>query len=112
MNKDILLVVQSLSNERDVDEGVIFEAIEAALATVAAKRYEEEILARVSIDRISGEYESFRRWVVVENDDAIELPEQEITLEKAHEFDSSLEVGDFVEEVIENPDGRYWSSAG
>lgn len=104
MNKDILLMVQSLSNEKGVDEGVIFEAIEAALATVAAKRYDEEVLARVAIDRESGEYETFRCWTVVENEDEIEFPAQEITLEKAHEIDPDLKVGDVIEEAIENPE--------
>ncbi len=105
MNKDILLIVKSLSNERGVDEDVIFEAIEAALATVAAKRYAEEVLVRVSIDRDTGAYESFRCWTVVEDtEEPLEFPDQQIILSKAHEVDSELVVGDVIEEGIENPE--------
>lgn len=105
MNKDILLVVQSLSNERGVDESVIFEAIEAALATVAAKRYpEEDVLVRVSIDQNTGEYETFRCWTVVENDSELDMPAQQMTLSSAHEIDTDLKVGDLIQEPIENPE--------
>ena len=104
MNKDMLLMVQSLSNERGVDESVIFEAIEAALAAVAAKRYAEEVSVRVAIDHETGEYETFRCWTVVDNDDEFEFPDQQITLSKAHEIDSELKVGDVIEEAIENPE--------
>lgn len=103
MNKDILLVVQALSNERGVDEGVVFEAMEAALAVVAAKRYGEDVFIRVAIDCKTAEYETFRCWTVVE-DDEIELPDQQIILSKAKEIDSELKVGDLVEEAIENPE--------
>jgi len=105
MNKDILLIVQGLSNERGVDEAVIFEAIEAALAAVAEKRYEEEVLVRVAIDRDTGDYTSFRCWAVVEDsDEPLEFPDQQITLSKAHEVDPELVVGDVIEESIENPE--------
>lgn len=104
MNKDILLIVQSLSNERGVDEGVIFEAMEAALAAVAAKRYEEDVLTRVTIDRKTADYETFRCWTVVPDDDEMEFPDQQITLSNAHEIDPDLKVGDVVEEAIENPE--------
>lgn len=105
MNKDILLIVQSLSNEKGVTEEVIFEAIEAALATVAAKRYPEEVAIRVAIDRKTGDYEAFRQWTVVEESDEslLELPAQQLTLAQARETDAALEVGDVVEEPIEPP---------
>ncbi len=81
MNKDILLIVQSISNERGVEEGVIFEAIEAALAAVSAKRYVEEVLLRVAIDRKTGDYETFRCWTVVpDSEEPLELPDQQIPL--------------------------------
>lgn len=106
MNKDILLIAQSIANERGVEEEVIFEAIEAALAATAAKRYyPEHPLFRVSIDRKSGDYTTYRRWEVVTEEEAAlrEFPEQAMILSKAQEVDSELSVGDFVEELAENP---------
>lgn len=100
-NKDILLVAKSLSNEKGVSEESIFEAIEAALATVATKRYEEEVRVRVAIDRKTGDYDTFRCWEIVEDDD-FELPEQQMTLAQAAEFDDSLSIGDIIEEQIES----------
>lgn len=105
MNKDILLIAQSIANERGVDKEVIFEAIEAALAATAAKRYEGEVSARVSIDRKTGDYASFRRWEVIADADMAmhEFPEQVMSLTQAQSIDEELSVGDFVEEPIENP---------
>ncbi|MAL97253.1 transcription termination factor NusA [Hydrocarboniclastica marina] len=102
MNKEILLVVDAVSNEKGVDKDVIFEAIELALATAAKKRYEEEdVDIRVSIDRKTGEYETFRRWTVVDND-AVPSLGADLTLEEAHEKDTSLQPGDIVEEKTES----------
>ncbi len=104
-NKDILLIVKSLSNERGVAEDVIFEAIETALATVAAKRYEGEVLVRVAINREDGEYEAFRCWGVVDENEVEEfLADQHLTLAQAHEVDAELSLGDVVEEQIEPPE--------
>ena len=69
MNKEILLVAEAVSNEKDVSKEVIFEAIELALATATKKRYDEDADIRVVIDRDTGGYETFRRWKVVSNDD-------------------------------------------
>ena len=103
MSKEMLLMVESIANERGVDKELIFEAVEAALASVAVRRYEEGALTRVAIDRKSGEYETFRCWVVVdENEFPIELPEQQLSLEQAHEIDPSLNVGDVIEEPVES----------
>src|SRR3990167_2426511 len=103
MNKEILLIVQSISNERGVKEDVIFEAIESALAAVRARRFPGEALVRVDIDRKTGEYDSFRCWAVVEDsDEPLELPEQQIYLSQARKIDPNLQVGDVVEEEIES----------
>ena len=106
MSKEILLIAQSIANERGVDELVIFEAIESALATIAAKRYPGEVSIRVAIDRKTGEYESFRRWEVVADDavDTYEFPEQVMGLSQAQSIDEDLEIGDSVEEPVENPE--------
>ena len=69
MNKEILMVVEAVSNEKDVEKDVIFEAIELALAAAAKKRYDDEDAdLRVSVDRKTGEYATYRRWLVVDND--------------------------------------------
>ena len=101
MNKEILLVVDAVSNEKGVDKGIIFEAIEIALATATKKRYENDVDIRVSVDNDTGDYETFRRWEVVE-DDAVEQPERQITLSAAQFDDAELQLGDFVEEQIES----------
>ncbi len=64
MNKEILMVVDAVSNEKGVEKEIIFEAIEAALASATRKRHGDDIDVRVAIDRETGEYETFRRWIV------------------------------------------------
>ncbi|MFT6916332.1 MAG: N utilization substance protein A [Motiliproteus sp.] len=101
MNKEILLVVEAVSNEKDVPKGVIFEAIELALATATKKRYDEDADIRVVIDRTTGGYETFRTWQVVA-DDHMALLGTELTLEEAHEKDPALVAGDVHEEQVES----------
>lgn len=105
MSKDILLIVDSLSNEKGLDKSVIFEAIEAALATVTAKSYSDEVDVRVEIDRDSGDYETFRRWTVLSDEDMAQEgePERHMSLSQAQaDIDPDLEVGDVIEEQIES----------
>ncbi|MCH9692172.1 MAG: transcription termination factor NusA [Gammaproteobacteria bacterium] len=101
MNKEILLVAEAVSNEKGVDREVIFQAIEVALATATKKRYDEESVITVSIDRSSGDYETVRSWEVVADDVLAELGTQ-FTLEEAHEKNASLVAGDTYSEVVEN----------
>ena len=101
MNKEILLVVDAVSNEKGVEKNVIFEAIETALATATKKRYPTDVDIRVSIDQESGDYDTFRRWEVVE-DDAVEFGDRQTTLSAAQYEDDSMQVGDFVEEQVES----------
>lgn len=101
MNKEILLVVDAVSNEKGVDQDIIFEAIEIALATATKKRYDNDVDIRVSVDHDTGDYETFRRWEVVE-DDAMEHPERQTTLSAAQFDDAELQLGDFVEEQAES----------
>lgn len=102
-NKEILLVVRALSNEKGLDEGLIFEAVESALASVTARRYPEEAKLRVVIDRDTGAYEAFRCWEVIagESEEALEMPDQQLTLSQAREFSDDIEVGSIVEEAVE-----------
>ncbi|MEH6473502.1 MAG: transcription termination factor NusA [Halopseudomonas sp.] len=101
MNKEILLVVEAVSNEKDVPKNVIFEAIELALATATKKRYDEDADIRVVIDRTTGGYETFRTWRVVA-DDQLALLGTELTLEEADEKDTALVAGDVHEEQVES----------
>ncbi|TBR11960.1 MAG: transcription termination/antitermination protein NusA [Lysobacter sp.] len=113
MSKELLMVVDAVANEKGVPRDVIFEAIEAALASAAKKRYhDEDVLVRVSIDRKDGNYESFRRMEVVADDVVMESPDRQIRLMDAIDEVEGVEVGDYIEEQIENPDfGRIAAQA-
>ncbi|WP_373092211.1 transcription termination factor NusA [Zhongshania sp.] len=101
MSKEILLVVEAVSNEKGVSKTIIFEAIEQALATAAKKRYDEDSDIRVVIDRVTGDYQTFRSWLVMP-DDEMALLGTHLTLEEAHEYNADLKAGDVYEEVVEN----------
>jgi len=102
MSKEILLVVESVSNEKGVSEEIIFEALELALATATKKRYDEEVELRVAIDRTSGEYDTFRYWDVIADDEEMEFPEAQLTVEQAKEKDPALEIGGRYEIPVES----------
>ncbi len=107
MSKEILMVVDAVSNEKGVSREVIFEAIESALAMATKKlNEEEEIDCRVAVDRKTGEYETFRIWTVVADDEYVNEFTQYM-LEMVSDKDPSLEVGSTIEEMIDNvPFGR------
>jgi N utilization substance protein A len=103
MSKEILLVVDAVSNEKALPRESIFEAMETALETATKKKYEGDVVIRVSIDRTSGEFETFRRWLVVSDDiETHENPFAEITLSAAQFDDSEVNLGDFTEDQIDN----------
>jgi len=103
MNKDILYVADAVSNEKGVDKEIIFEAIEAALATATRKKNNKDIEVRVDIDRETGDYETFRRWLVVEDTgEGLENPLAEITQEAAAIDEPDIQSGEYVEEQIES----------
>jgi len=103
MSKEILLVVDAVSNEKALPRESIFEAMETALETATKKKYDGDILVRVCIDRITGEFETFRRWLVVgESDEPMENPYAEISLAAAQFDNPELEVGDYSEDQIES----------
>lgn len=108
MSKEILAVVDVVSNEKGVEKNVIFEAIEAALAAAAAKSHEEDIDARVAIDRDTGEHDTFRRWLVFADESTeLEFPDYELRMIDALDIDTSAEPGGYVEIPIESaPFGR------
>jgi N utilization substance protein A len=103
MNKQVLLVAEALSNEKDVDKEIIFEAIETALAMATKKHYGlMEMEVRVDIDRHSGNYTTLRCWTVVENEDEVEIPEAEMPLEQALAHNPNAKVGEVVEEPLDS----------
>lgn len=113
--KEILAVAEAVSNEKGLDRDIIFEAIEAALASAAKRRHPEDIEVRVSIDRKTGDYEAFRRWEVISDDEEeaeLESEDRQLRLTAAREHDADLNIGDFIEEPMEPPEfGRIAAQA-
>jgi N utilization substance protein A len=102
MSNDILYVVDAVSNEKGVDKEIIFQALEAALATATRKKHGKEIDVRVDINRDTGEYDTYRRWQVIAVDEPMENPLSQITIEAAEIDDPDIQPGDFIEEQIES----------
>ena len=111
MSREILLLVDALSREKNVDKEVVFESLESALASATKKRFSDEADVRVEIDRNTGEYASFRRWEVMD-DETFETPDLHIKLEEAQKRNPDIEVGEFIEEPLESIDfGRIGAQA-
>jgi N utilization substance protein A len=102
MSKEILLVVDAVSNEKGVSKDIIFGALEAALATASSKRHGEDIRARVSIDRDTGDYETFRCWEVMDDEEELESTEFQILHKDAITHNPDIEIGAFIEEPMDN----------
>jgi N utilization substance protein A len=97
------MVVDAVSNEKGVDKEIIFEAIEAALASATRRRHGDDIDVRVSVDRESGEYETFRQWLVfADESDELEFPDRELRMIDAVDVNPDAEPGGYVEEPIES----------
>jgi N utilization substance protein A len=113
MSKELLLVMEAVANEKGVPREVIIEAMEAALASAAKKRYhDQDVAVRVAINPKDGSYETFRRWEVVADDIVMESPDRMIRLMDAIDDQPDIEVGAFIEESIENPEfGRISAQA-
>lgn len=110
MSRDLLLLVDVLAREKNVDEEVVFGALEHALAQATKKRFPGEVDIRVEIDRDTGEFRSYRRWHVVPDEAGLQLPDQEILHFEAVEDDPEIQVGDYIEEEIESVDfGRRFA---
>ena len=104
MNKEILLVVDAVSNEKGVEKEIIFEAIEAALASATRKKNGGQIDVRVDIDRKTGDYDTFRVWEVIDDSETTELenPITQITYSGAKELEPEIEIGGYIEEPIDS----------
>ncbi len=103
MSKEMLMVIDAVSNEKGVERDIIFEAMEAALASATRKRHGDDIDVRVSIDRESGEYDTFRRWLVFADESTeLEFPDRELRMLDAVDYDPNIEPGGYVEEPMES----------
>jgi N utilization substance protein A len=103
MSKEILMVVDAVSNEKGVEKDIIFEAIEAALASATRRKHGEDIDVRVQIDRETGDYDTFRRWLVFEDESTeLEFPDRELRMIDAVDIDEGAEPGGFVEVPMES----------
>src|SRR5947207_15912553 len=100
MNRELLLLVDALAREKNVPKDIVFLALESALASATKKRFSQDIDARVEIDRETGDYESFRRWTVVP-DEEHEEPAHQIAITGAADRGPELKLGDVIEKPLE-----------
>jgi N utilization substance protein A len=112
MNREMLMLVEAISHEKNVERDVVFGAVELALAQATKKLYQGEVDIRVSMDRDSGDYETFRRWLVVPDAAGLQNPDAEELLMDAKERVADVEEGEYIEELIESlPIGRIGAMA-
>ena len=112
MNREMLMLVDAISREKNVERDVVFGAVESALAQATKKLYPGDVDIRVAVDRDSGDYETFRRWHVVPDEAGLQLPEQEILLFEAKEEMPDIEVDEYIEESVDSvPIGRIGAMA-
>ena len=112
MNRELLMLVDAISREKSVERDVVYAAVELALASATKKLYPDDVDIRVSIDKDTGESETFRRWLVVPDEDGLQVPDAEEILSDAREEDPEIQVGDYIEEAIESmPIGRIGAMA-
>ncbi|SDJ46576.1 transcription termination factor NusA [Variovorax sp. OV700] len=112
MNREMLMLVDAISREKNVERDVVFGAVESALAQATKKLYAGEVDIRVAVDRDSGDYETFRRWHVVPDEAGLQLPDQEILLFEAKEEMPDIEVDEYIEESVDSvPIGRIGAMA-
>jgi len=101
MSREILLLVDALAREKNVGREVVFEALEGALASAMKKRFQEDADIRVTVDRMSGDHEGFRRWLVVPDEAGLQEPDREEMLSDAQETFPDIQTGEYIEEAIE-----------
>lgn len=112
MSREILLLVDALAREKGVEPEVVFGALEGALASAMKRRFEEDVDIRVDIDRSTGEYESYRRWLVVPDEAGLQEPDKQEMYSDALEYAPEIEVGDYIEEPLESIEfGRIGAQA-
>ena len=101
MSREILLLVDALAREKGVEPDVVFSALEGALASAMKKRFTEDADIRVEVNRVDGEHEGFRRWLVVPDDAGLQEPDRQELYSEAIEFAPDVQVGDYIEEALE-----------
>ncbi len=112
MNRELLMLVDAISREKNVERDIVFGAVELALASASKKLYSGEVDIRVVVDRDSGSYETFRRWLVVPDEAGLQNPEAEELLTDARDEIEDIEVGDYIEKPVESvPIGRIGAMA-
>ncbi len=112
MNRELLMLVEAISREKNVERDVVLGAVEAALAQATKKLFPGDVDIRVALDRDSGNYETFRRWHVVPDEAGLQLPDQEILLFEALEQIPDIEVDEYIEETVPSvPIGRIGAMA-
>ena len=112
MNREMLMLVEAISREKNVERDVVFGAVESALAQATKKLYQGDVDIRVAMDRDSGDYETFRRWLVVPDEAGLQNPEAEELLMDARDRLADVEEGEYIEELIESlPIGRIGAMA-
>ncbi|MDG1202908.1 MAG: transcription termination factor NusA [SAR86 cluster bacterium] len=94
---EILAVVDSVSNEKGLEKDSIFEAIELAIASASQRHFHEDAELHVKIDRVTGKYNTYRNWIVADEDD----PEFHIETH-IKTSDSELEINDTYTKDIDN----------
>ena len=112
MNRELLMLVDAISREKNVERDVVFGAVELALASATKKVHPEGVDIRVSVDRDSGVYETFRRWLVVPDEAGLQNPEGEELVSDARDEIADIEEGDYIEKPVESlPIGRIGAQA-
>src|SRR2546427_205187 len=112
MNRELLMLVEAISREKNVERDLVFGAVESALAQATKKLYQGEVDIRVAIDRDSGNYDTFRRWLVVPDDAGLQNPDAEEMLMDAQDRVPGISEGEYIEEEIESvPIGRIGAMA-
>lgn len=101
MSREILLLVDALAREKGVEADVVFGALEGALASAMKKRFEEDADIRVAVDRVTGEHEGFRRWLVVPDEAGLQEPDRQEMYSDAIEIVPDVQIGDYIEEALE-----------
>ncbi len=100
MSREVLLMVDALAREKNVDKEIVFGALESALAAATKKKLHDDVDVRVSIDRVSGNYSSFRCWQVVADEEE-EVSASQLRLSEAVQRNAEIQVGDTIEEPVE-----------
>ncbi|QJC35089.1 NusA N-terminal domain-containing protein, partial [Enterobacteriaceae endosymbiont of Donacia piscatrix] len=99
MNKEMLAVIEAVANEKSLPREKIFEAMESALVSATKKKYEQDIEVFVNINRKNGDFNTFRRWLIVKK---VNYPTKEITLDAARIEDNTLNLGDYIYDKIKS----------